>query len=446
MKKINVIRTKKITKLFLCPQNLRFFWVLLIILILLVVSCQKIDKDPGVTPDSFLWGLDKALDQSTLILTFDEGEKAKKGLDIAGERLLEVKSMIEENKLEAAEKAQEEHEKTLAKVKQSIKDIEEDPLEEIKEVIEIEKELEEHEREVEQTFGELIIKIEVEGQVTQQQKDLIDSILNSLKGQIGEVEIEIKNKKDKTKIKIKVKTGKSEAEIEKEVEDIEEETGLTRDRAIWAQKAIEHAEEKIATAEEKIAEKIAEGFNVTIAEDFLTQAKDMLAQAKVKFNAEEYKEARKLAQDAGILAMHAKRGKSFEKIEVEEAEEEIELEESLEEINDTREKLMKLQEKGIDVSEELEELTRIETEFKEGLFTGDLEEALESIEDKAKAKEEVEEETEEELECSFDTDCKEGEICTDGKCEKVEEPECTVDTDCKEDEACIEGTCEKIEE
>ena len=39
-----------------------------------------------------------------------------------------------------------------------------------------------------------------------------------------------------------------------------------------------------------------------------------------KLNAAEYREARKLAQEAGKLAMHAKRGKSFEKIEVYEEE------------------------------------------------------------------------------------------------------------------------------
>src|SRR3989344_3707997 len=95
--------------------------ILLMVLILPIVNAQQPTEDPGVTPDSFLWGLDKALDNLNLLLTFDKGEKAKKGIEIARERLLEVKSMVEENKLEAAENAKEEYGKNLLKVKRNIK-------------------------------------------------------------------------------------------------------------------------------------------------------------------------------------------------------------------------------------------------------------------------------------------------------------------------------------
>ena len=64
-------------------------------MILPIVSANQHTEDSGVTPDSFLWGLDKALDQLTILLTFDEGKKARKGLEIAQERLLEVKEMVE---------------------------------------------------------------------------------------------------------------------------------------------------------------------------------------------------------------------------------------------------------------------------------------------------------------------------------------------------------------
>ena len=194
--------------------------ILLMILILPIVNAQQTPQsaeDAGVMPDSFLWGLDKALDQLNLLLTFDKGEKAKKGIEIARERLLEVKEMVNENKLEAAEKAKEEHGKTLVKVKQSVKEIEENnSTQEIKEVIEIEKELEEHDEGIEEVNTELKVKIKIEGTITEEQKTVINSILDSLKGQTGEVEIEIKNKKDKTKIRIKQETGKSDDEIEDE--------------------------------------------------------------------------------------------------------------------------------------------------------------------------------------------------------------------------------------
>jgi len=192
-----------------------------------LILAQEILPNPGITPDSFLWSLDKVLEQISLLITTSPNEKATKGLKIAEERLAEIKVMIEENKLDAAEKAEESHGKTLAGVQENIEEIEEDnSTEEMKEVIKIEKELQDHEDEVDQVFGELKIKIKIEGVITQAQQDLIDSILASLEGQTGEVEIEIKNKKDKTKIKIKIETGKSDQEVEDEIEKLEINAGV----------------------------------------------------------------------------------------------------------------------------------------------------------------------------------------------------------------------------
>ncbi len=210
-------------------HNKILFVALLSTLILLspVVIAQETPQDPGITPDSFLWGLDKVMEQISLLLTASPDAKATKGLKFAEERLAEIKVMIEENKLEAALKAQENHGEVLANVIQNIEEIEEDnSTEEIIEVIEVEKELQDHNNEVEQVFGELKIKIKIEGEITQQQQALIDSILESLQGQTGEVKIEIKNKKDKIKIKIKIETGKSDEEIEDDIEKLEVDAGL----------------------------------------------------------------------------------------------------------------------------------------------------------------------------------------------------------------------------
>ncbi len=207
--------------------------LLLLILVLPIVTAQETTPPPlptqgsGITPDSFLWGLDRALDQLNLLLTFDQGEKAKKGIGIARERLLEVREMIEENRLEAAEKAKEDHGRLLNQVKESLQNLEKDnSTEEIVEELEIEKELKEHEDKVEEVNAELKIKIKIEGTITEEQKALVNSLLDSLKGQAGEVKIEIKNKKDKTKIKIKQETGKSDEEIKDEIDDLEDELGL----------------------------------------------------------------------------------------------------------------------------------------------------------------------------------------------------------------------------
>ena len=286
------------------------FGVLLIVLLSPVNAQQTTTTDPGVTPDSFLWGLDKAFDQITLLLATGDVDKAKKGLEIAEERLAEIREMIEENKLEEAEKAQESHGKTLLKIKEKVKEVEEDDsLQEIEKVIEIEKELEEHDDDVEQTFGELKVKIEIEGEITQEQKDLIDSILNSLKGQTGEVEIEIENKKNKIKIKIEQETGKSEEEIEIEIESKEKEKGIKKQ---------ENGLEAIKDAEEELNELLEEAGeeNITISQEVIDQFNSLLNQAKSKFDQGDYVDARRLAKQAEKLLDDEKEEEELNEIEV----------------------------------------------------------------------------------------------------------------------------------
>ena len=301
------------------------FGVLLIVLISSVNAQQTTTIDPGVTPDSFLWGLDKAFDQITFLLVAGDVDKAKKGLEIAEERLAEIREMIKENKLEEAEKAQEAHGKILLKVKEKVEEVEDDDLlQKIEKVIEIEKELEENDDDIEQTFGELKVKIEIEGEITQEQKDLIDSILNSLKGQTGEVEIEIENKKNKIKIEIEQETGKSEGEIEIEIESIEKEKGIKKQ---------ENALEAIEDAEEELNEFLEEAGkeNITISQDVIDQFNSLLNQAKNKFDQGNYVEARRLTKQAEELLDDEKEEEELDeneeiKVKIKDGKAEIEVE------------------------------------------------------------------------------------------------------------------------
>lgn len=228
------------------------FGILLMFILPVAIAQDTNDlEDPGITPDSILWGLDKAIEQFTLALTFDNIKKAKLHVKFANERLQEVKLMIEQNKLEAAEKAKNSHGRSMRRARLKVEALEnEDSLEEIEEVVEIEKELENHDDEIDQVFDGLKVKIKIRGELTQEQKDLIDSFLESFKGQTGELEIEIKNKKNKIKIKIKQKTGKSDEEIETEIEGIEEGKGLRKEQR--ASERIEDAEKRINKLKEKI--------------------------------------------------------------------------------------------------------------------------------------------------------------------------------------------------
>ena len=59
-------------------RNVLFLGILLAVLISPIASAQETaTTDPGVTPDSFLWGLDKAFEQIVLLLTIGDVAKAK---------------------------------------------------------------------------------------------------------------------------------------------------------------------------------------------------------------------------------------------------------------------------------------------------------------------------------------------------------------------------------
>ncbi|MEK6909465.1 MAG: DUF5667 domain-containing protein [Candidatus Aenigmatarchaeota archaeon] len=314
-----------------------FIFLVTFLALISVTLAQEVTTSPvgaqigtvkaGTTPDSFLWGLDVAIDNIRQLLTFDNTAKAKVGLEIARERLLEVREMVIENKIEASQKAQNEHVKTLEKVKASVTGLSRaNSTQELEQEIELEREIEEHEEEVETVSEELKIKIEIKGVVTSEQQALIDSVLNLMQNKTGEVKIEIENKKGETKIKIKAETGKSEDEIEDEVEELEERTGLLDIKQTKAEEQIDDALEELAEVKSKLLE--ANVTNITSVNELVSQAEQKLAQAQDAFNETKFGEAFGLSNAAEQLAKNAEKilERFLEKEEEEEREIEVEVE------------------------------------------------------------------------------------------------------------------------
>lgn len=59
---------------------------------------QNGSTDPGITPDSWLYGLDNFMKELNILITHDTAQKAELMYDISEERLAEAKKMVEENK------------------------------------------------------------------------------------------------------------------------------------------------------------------------------------------------------------------------------------------------------------------------------------------------------------------------------------------------------------
>lgn len=180
-----------------------------------------------INPDSALYIFDIFFDDIALIFQADEIDRAKLAIIIADERLTETKIMIDENKIPDAEEAQLQHDRILTIVQTSVANIElPDGFDEIRAKIEVENRLEKHKIRIEAISEELELEIRVDGQITDEQRQLIRMVLSELEGTVGEVEIRIDNEKDRTRIRIETETGETEIRIDNRIRDIEEEEKL----------------------------------------------------------------------------------------------------------------------------------------------------------------------------------------------------------------------------
>jgi hypothetical protein len=73
----------------------------------------SIEKHPGITPDSWIYGFKRFFEGIDLFFTFDEVTKAKKHLHYAGLRLSEAKTMVEKEKPAYAQRLMNDYEKNI---------------------------------------------------------------------------------------------------------------------------------------------------------------------------------------------------------------------------------------------------------------------------------------------------------------------------------------------
>ncbi len=258
---------------------------------------------PGITPDSPLFGLDRALEKLRLLLAFSEEGKAKAGLKNAAERVAEARAMVREKKIDAATKAREEHEAIISKVKQNVAALAaEGSIEEIKSQVEIEKKIEEQEEAVEEIERE--VKLKIKGELTPEQQAAVDALITAFQNQNGRLKVEIQNKKNETKAKIRQKTGKPDRDVDREVEKIEDEKGVKKLKEEKASAQIADAEKALTEVEKELA---GFGGDITAAAKLLEDAKDKLANAQFAFEAGKFGEAFGQARAAEVLIKNAER-------------------------------------------------------------------------------------------------------------------------------------------
>ena len=144
--------------------------ILIILLLTPVAMAQEVTQDNvGTLPDSPMYGFKIAMEKINLALTFNKATKAEKRLLQAQRRLQEVQIMVEQNKLEAAEKAQKNHAKLLEKIQElEITDPEK--------AAKLQEKLEAHEQKLEQVK----VKIQERIKTKQENKEQLEEMIGKM--------------------------------------------------------------------------------------------------------------------------------------------------------------------------------------------------------------------------------------------------------------------------
>jgi hypothetical protein len=181
--------------------------------------------DAGVTPDSFLYGLDVAFDNLTLQLA-SEDKKIEVGLKIASERLSEVKLMIDAKRTDHAETAKEHHDRVIEDVETRVLRINSDNASvdaKLTRNIEADIRIQAHKERIETMEESIKLKIKTEGDIPMEQLGRLNTLLESLDDGVKRVEIEIEDEKIKTEMEFREDRLKTEFQLERINVDLEKE-------------------------------------------------------------------------------------------------------------------------------------------------------------------------------------------------------------------------------
>jgi hypothetical protein len=185
---------------------------------------EGLEGDAGTTPDSPLWGIDVALDRLRLALAGGASAKARVGLEIAQERLLEIKAMAEARNEAALARADEEHGQTVERVRQEIESFDGTPVD--NETLRgIELGMQNHL----EALAKVRARIAANENIPDDVKARLDVKFESLEGRAEELRIRIENKRTQIEIRGEGIKERIELRMDEEEENETEDEGNETD-------------------------------------------------------------------------------------------------------------------------------------------------------------------------------------------------------------------------
>lgn len=177
-----------------------------------------IDSEAGTTPDSFVWGIDRAIERIGLALTFGDAERERKRLRNAHERLLEVRQMLINGDVDSAERARAEHQKNMRLSKDEIGRLSSEDDSDFNSIDSLETLVDSQE----DAIDDLDVEVSTRGNLSDEQRVMLKRFIDSLGSGVGDVRVAIRDKREETLVRIQQRTGRSRVEIVDESERLRE--------------------------------------------------------------------------------------------------------------------------------------------------------------------------------------------------------------------------------
>ena len=182
----------------------------------------------GITPDNPLYFLDVAIDQIRLNIASTDSEKAKIGMEIAEERLVEVKAMINQNRINDADKAQTEHDNMMKDITGRLSSNEDDDTlekteKELESTVEIEKRIELHKLNITEVKEKVKMRLLLnKDRLSDNENANLEKVTNGLDNAISRVDLKIDEEKSRLKIKFSQEFQTSNTDFNKHVSELED--------------------------------------------------------------------------------------------------------------------------------------------------------------------------------------------------------------------------------